>query len=627
MAAIEQRIDLQSPIDRLLARIADSFKGAVPAEATVKIHLEPTPLQEVEASLGRNKDASSSGSLAAKVAGEEGVDASKKNSSAAAEVEKVFNRIETMATRIGYLMQKIESGKDVTGNAATELERLRNSLEKVAEKGKDAAHSLGDAGLADKVERAAEAAGEGHGGKAGKASVGDLQQMMNDPVGALKNKMMQRFAAPIAELLGSNIGTLFSGGAGAGMLAGGLAASAGALATGGMIGWKMNTGWAGKAAGDAQAALRDDRISNSIGSNFDLRGLTFNASRSGANLDTKDGQSLNSAEVRDVLQGMGIGVDNLKNADGGHEVINTAMRISRNAQGIGVGTDQLASIVGAAVKSGAVAQDVNKMNAYLSEIAGATKEAAKHGVTSAEKLQVIASLNQKTVAETGLLTSSGSRMNMQASAALEATGQAGLKGGMGATMLGQMAGSGDDTSRAREIGELMGEDGDLKPEYKRMVMDDPALAKLYAELGPVMAANALLDNGSLRAGVNQRMVRNMVKGGMSSLQASRIVGVKTGSLSKDARTAAGFLDANDIQSQTLTPEGDAFNKGNVNAVRNLERSDAQSLVSSAQQGEENRKTGMTYAAADSIMRTNHEVSVAMTKLTNWLSEHVNVRGG
>jgi hypothetical protein len=623
MAAIEQRIDLQSPIDRLLNRIAESFKGAVPAEATVKIHLEPTPLQEVEASLGRNKDASTAGSSSAKVTGDDAY-VEKKSAAATGEIDKAFQRIEAMATRIGYLMQKIEGGKDATGNAAQELERLRNSLEKVADKGKEAANAMGDSGMAGKIDEAAEAAGQGKGGRAsGGASVGDLQSMMNNPIGALKNQLMQKFAGPLSEVLGANMGTLISGGLGVGgtALAAGLGAAA--LAGGAMVGWKMNTAWAGEAAGDAQAALRDARISNSVGQNFDLRGQTFDSRRVGANILTKNGQSLDNSEVRTVLQGMGIGLDNFKG-----DAIESAMKQSRTALSIGVGTDQIASMVGAAVRSGAVGRDDNKVNAYLAEIAGATKESAKYGVASAEKLAVLASLNAKTQQESGMVSSAQSKLNLQASSALEASGQAPLAGQSGAQVLSDMAGSGSDDARAREMGFMLDEKGDLLPEWKSKMQANPYLVKMYNDFGggrggAVMVARALLDIEGNRSAVNQRAIRSLRSAGMNGMNAAQIMGVNVNS-SRSAMVAYGGAEANDILTQGTPTDGRDI-LGDVNSPRGKEQATAHSLVAQKQQSQESRKTGMDFEAAESIIETNHQVSSAMTNLTNWLSVNVNVR--
>jgi hypothetical protein len=624
-------MDFMSPVQALLARIGDSFKSAIPAEATVKIHVDATPLQEVDASLGRNKDLSAAGSASAKVSdGDIAVD--KKSTAATSEIDKAFQRIEAMATRIGYLMQKVESGKDATGNAAQELERLRNSLEKVAEKGKDAANSIGDEGMAGKLEAAAEAAGQGKGGKASSASLGDMQSIMNNPMGMLKNQLMQKFGAPIAEALGMNVGTLFSGAGGGSALGIGLGASAGALAAGAGIGWKMNTGWAGEASGDAQAALRDARLSNSMG-NFDLRGETFNKAGFGsegrvhANMLTKNGQSLDNAEVRSVLQGMGIAVgsDGFKG-----DAIESAMKQSRVAQGIGTSTDQIAAMVGAAIRSGAVGRDENKVNTYLQEIAGATKESAKYGVATAEKLAVIASLNQKSVQESGMLSSASSRLNMGASNALDASGQAPLQGSSGQQALSSLAGAGGDDQKAREAGFMMDAEGNLLPEYMAMVKADPYLMAMYNDFGggkggATMAAIALLDQGVVRAGVNQRAIRSLRGQGMNGMLAGRVMGTG-GSTSAQTKGIYGIAgpDVKDIISNPLaTANGDYL--ADVNSAKGKEQANAASLVNARQQADEQRKTGMDFAAAESIVRTNDEVSSAMKQLTNWLSTNVNVR--
>jgi hypothetical protein len=390
-----------------------------------------------------------------------------------------------------------------------------------------------------------------------------------------------------------------------------------------MVGWKMNTAWAGEAAGDAQAALRDARISNSVGQNFDLRGQTFDSRRVGANILTKNGQSLDNSEVRTVLQGMGIGLDNFKG-----DAIESAMKQSRTALSIGVGTDQIASMVGAAVRSGAVGRDDNKVNAYLAEIAGATKESAKYGVASAEKLAVLASLNAKTQQESGMVSSAQSKLNLQASSALEASGQAPLAGQSGAQVLSDMAGSGSDDARAREMGFMLDEKGDLLPEWKSKMQANPYLVKMYNDFGggrggAVMVARALLDIEGNRSAVNQRAIRSLRSAGMNGMNAAQIMGVNVNS-SRSAMVAYGGAEANDILTQGTPTDGRDI-LGDVNSPRGKEQATAHSLVAQKQQSQESRKTGMDFEAAESIIETNHQVSSAMTNLTNWLSVNVNVR--
>lgn len=610
---IEQRLDLLSPLQSLMKQIGDSMKEALPTDAKVKIELETTPLQEVEASIQRTKEnAPESASTKLSGAG----DPFAKTASAQEELDKAMGRIEAIAGRIGYLLQKIEGGKDATGNAAQEVERLRDSLEKVANKGREAAKSLGDEGLASKINEAEKAAAGGHGGRgdgSGGASPGDLMNMVRNPMGA----MQQGFQKMLQEMLGGE------GGAGIMRFLGPVAAVAGGV----YAGWKINDNLTKEATSDAQKAVSDAMLANTTGRKFDFRGELFDKDRFGPIHATRDMQDVSNPEVRSVLRGMGIGLDTWKANMGGTQgqsVVETAMLQARYAYGMGVSTDQVAGMVGAGVRTGAVGADELSVRMYLSQIAGATQQAAAQGVATNEKLSVIASLNQRTVSETGMLSPVASKLNLQASAALEATGDPALKGQLGMGALGTLAGTGGDEARSREIGLMMGPDGNLLPEYQKMVDANPYLKALQRDLGPAMVANALLDDPTVRAAVNQRGIRNMVAGGATPLLAGRLLGVGSGSMSKDAVGVYGAgLGANDILSQTLTDKLTPIDK---NTAQGKELSDALGAMWSGQQRSEVRQTGYEFEAAKNLNEAAAKLNAAADHLGRWLSDGTFAQG-
>ena len=253
MAGIEQRMDLLSPLQGLMQKIGDSLKQALPQEATVKIELETTPLQEVEASIDRMKvGPPTSASSALSPGGHAGDSQASPNMSVAQEeFDRAMQRIDAIGSRLGYLLSKIAEGKDATGNAAVEAERLRDSLQKVADKGREAAKSLGNEGLASKIDEAEKAAGQGKGGSSSEqgVNVGNLMSMIRNPQGAA----MQGLEMGLQRLL--------SGGAGGSALMSVLGPVA-AVAGGVYAGWKINDNLAKEASADASKAVSDITLSN-----------------------------------------------------------------------------------------------------------------------------------------------------------------------------------------------------------------------------------------------------------------------------------------------------------------------------------------------------------------------------
>lgn len=603
---IEQRLDLLSPLQGLMRQIGESLKEALPSDAKVKIELEATPLQEVEASIARTKE-NAPESASSKLSE---ADPFAKATNAQEELDKAMGRIEAIAGRIGYLLQKIEGGKDATGNAAQEVERLRDSLEKVASKGREAAKSLGDEGLAAKINEAEKAAAGGHGGRGEGGSdltPGNITGMLRNPEGAMRQGMEMA----VQRLLGGGF-LQTAAGAMLGM---------GAAVAGGIYGgWKVNDKLTAEATSDAHKAVADATLAYTTGKTFDFRGELFDKNRFGPIHQTRDLQDVSNPEVRSALRGMGIGLDNWQVWGGGtrgQSVVETAMLQANYAYGMGVSTDQIAGMVGAGVRSGAVGAGELQIRQYLGQIAGATEEAAKQGIATNEKLGVIASLNQRTVSETGMLSPLASKLNLQASAALEATGDRTLSGQSGANTLGIMAGSGSDESRAREIGEMMGPDGNLRPEYQKMLEQDPNAMSIFRATGSAsLAAAALLDNPQLRAAVNQRMVRNIASGSGSPLLAARLAGV-SGNLSQTGQAIRGFLDGNDILSQTINPQFRPFNK---DTAQGKELSDALGAMWSGQQRSEVRQTGYEFEAAKNLNDAAAKLNAAADNLGKWLSD-------
>lgn len=602
---IEQRIDLLSPLQGLMARVGEAMKAAMPNDAKVKIELETTPLQEVEASINRVKTGGPE-TAATKLGAAE--DPSLHTAAAQEEVAKVFQRMEAAATRINYLLGKIDSGKDATGNAAQEVERLRDSLERVATKGREAAKSLGNEGLAAKITEAEKAASVGQGGKAAESGVsaGNLLGMIRSPEGA----MMQGGEMLLQKLL--------TGGGGGGIMnfLGPVAAVAGGI----YGGWKINSNLANEATTEAGKAVADYRLSHNVGNSFDFRETLFDDKGFGPRYANQDLRLMSNPEVRRVLSGMGVGVDNWTTRFGqqptdGLGVANTAMLQSTFAYRMGVSTDQISGMVGANVRTGGLAPDDMAIHMYLREIAGATSEAAKSGVTASEKLSVIASLNQRSVAATGYLSPEQSKLNMRASAALEATGDPALKGQLGQSALEVMGGSGSDEARAREISFMM-TDGDLDPEYKKLVASNPNLKRIYETNGPVAAADAILDDPTLRAGVNQRAVRFLVGAGNNPMLAARMMGVNANT-SKTGVALSGFLEGNDILTQTLAVKDQSVLGGPSKREQNEEK-DYKAMLSGDQRGEV-LKTGYDRETAKNLNEAATKLNAAADNLGRWLS--------
>jgi hypothetical protein len=549
MADFGQRLDLMSPLQQVMSKIADAFKQALPDSAKVKIELEPTPMEEVNASIARTKDVMSD-SASSKLAQGDG-----KGSSSSEEYDKAMKRIDAIGSRLGYLLQKIEGGKDATGNAAMEAERLKDSLSLVADKARDAAKAMGKDGLASKIDEAEAAAGMGKNRpqqQAHGAGAGDLMSMLRNPEAAMQRGLM----GMVENILGGS-----GGGGGIMSVLGPVAAVGGGI----YGGWKINEHLAGQAVSDSQKAIRDAMLSNAAGGGFDLRGELYDEKRSGVKTwggtwdnGTSRKNYVSNEEIRRVLSGSGISFNNWS---GGGAVIDSSMDIAKHAYGMGVGTEQMAGIVGAGIKTGAVSPTEASVTHYLQIIAGATDKAAQQGISTNEKLGVIASLNQRTVQAMGFLSPELQKLNLQASGALEATGDPALKGQLGAGVLQTMAGNGNDASRARMLGTMLDGNGKLKGRYLAMVQANPMLSRMLSTEGDVITANAMLDDPTMRASVAQPMWDKMLEGGISPLQAGRLTGVNSGSSMKDYLAVDAGLRSKSIFDYRLTENTNPLRAG------------------------------------------------------------------
>ena len=605
--ALEKKIDLSSPFFAVVEKLKSALESV--SGTTVDINVNPTPMQEIDASLERTKEGM--GQTAATK-----LDPfSKPDKGPDDDYAQALKKIEVIGVRLGHLMEKIDAGKDITGNAAKEVEWLQTRLEKVAQAARDAAKALGNEELALQAtameERAASGGmkAKGPGGEGGGGyTLPQLLGYATNPLGMAK----QTATSVLGDLMAE--GGLLAGTAGA--VAAGAALAIGA----GVAVYKLETKLANEAANDASKELADIQMSRNASSTFDFRHDFYDENRwSPATRTRLTGQHLNANEIRTFMRGMNVGVDNWHRPEGWNiddSMAVTGMSTANYAARMGASTEQLASMIGASIRTGGVQAGDAEVKTYLSMIAGATIESAKQGVSTNEKLQTLATANQKSVAATGFLTSAAMKLNMQALGAFEATGDKALQGSLGIGAINGLAGTGDDESRAREIGFMM-DNGKLRPEYQAMVDANPYLKQLQQEMGDAMAANALLDDPYVRAAVNQRGMRAMMGGGMTAFQAGRRMGVRTGTMSKDAVSIYGGMKAGDLQSYTNPALTDPLDDKDTAAGQ--ARILALGAVWAGRNADDTRQTGYTYEAAKAMLEASQNLNAASNNFGKALS--------
>lgn len=615
---LQKKIDMMTPLLETFNKLGDAIKSALPGEAKIKLELDQTPLQEVDAAIQRTMKAAPE-TASSKLAG----DPYKKSDASQDELyDQAMKRIDSIGARLSYLLQKIESGKDITGNAAQEADRLQATLAKVAQAARDSAKALGDEEKALKASQAESEASAGRMGGGGGAaggggySFGQIVGMATNPMGYAK----QTATSIIGDLMAE--GGLLAGTAGAAV------AGAALLVGSAYVGYKVNERLASQASSDAAKETSDFLLSRNAGQSFDFREGLFTADRQGPMWKTDGGYQLSNNEIRSFIRGMGVGVDNWQSHPGwsrNDSMAETGMLTANYAYRMGTSTEQLSNMIGASIRSGAITAGDEGVKNYLAIIAGATSEAAKQGVTTNEKLQSIATLNQRSAAASGFLTASAQSLNLQASGALQATGDKALQGQLGTNAIRGLAGNGNDEARAREIGFMLDSNGKLRPEYQALVDANPYLKELQRDMGDAMVASALLDDDSVRASVNQRGIRSMMGSGMSAIQASGLMGV-SGTLSQRALyTYGAALKSGDILSyknpELVNPRDDAGTKMGDNRILAME------AMMAGQQRDEVRQTGYSYEASKAMLEAATHLETASNNFGKWFGESMTTDWG
>lgn len=360
-------------------------------------------------------------------------------------VSDAFEGIERAGSRIQQLLQEFRGGGEAALTAAEHLKKAREELLRVGDSGRRAAEALGGPhgeSLREELARAQTAAGEGLAGvpESGPKpdSGGDSKpnprrflNLLKNPTGsalaALEEGLLSRYGGALSSFFGQGAFRAFSG-AGVGGAAGTLgaaAAGAGAVAGGAYAGYRIQLGRANDTGQDAGKALEDLRLSQAQG--FDYRGAMWDKDR----LRTQDGTP---QEAREILHGLGVSLrpTAFKTRNGLRSMTED---VSASADLLGMDAPKLASVAGAAMRSGTVVRGEEGIQRVIALLATWRDEALKHGVTLNERLGVLSQLSAQQVQQTGALTERGFRTLGEASTLMDRSGHPSLQGEAGAGVL------------------------------------------------------------------------------------------------------------------------------------------------------------------------------------------------
>jgi hypothetical protein len=606
---VEARIDLMSPLRKIIQSLGEELKSALPDNLKTKLTIEA----DVEDSFSRLK-----GGVPTAVQQVQSGGAVAADGGTGDQLAGIFESIKRSATGIAYWQDRIDQKKGSMASALENIERLENKLERAASSGKKLADNMGgDEGkrVAEEIEQARQAGKQGKGGYAGgeeeggsKIGSGQLLSMIRNPEAA----MQQGLTALVDKLGGGGLGGMLGG------VAGGAAAAAGGV----YAGWKINDRLAGDAGSDAQKMLEDYRLSRASGSNIDFRGTFYNADRTGIAGDpdstrnvrgTRGGRYLSLSETRKAMRGMGVGLDDFQ---GGLEgVADTAMDQSQFALKVGISTEQANSMVGAGIRGGTVNKDADQILKYLSLIAGSTDEAAKQGVTRNERLGQIASASQATTSALGFLSPEMMKSNLGMIAAMGEGSSLAFKHDQQGSLVEALAGAkGEGAAGIRQIGTMMGKDQKLLPQFQKLIESDPDMARAQKEGVPdYILAKMMLQDKNMSSKVNVTALKGltgmnrMLVGSNLGIQSFNAMGFRANFGSEGFGDPNAALDRASVEQDKGTAAG-------------MEANQASKLVYSAENREEVRKTGYELEAAKNLNEAATRLNTASDALGKALSD-------
>ncbi|MBI3131498.1 MAG: hypothetical protein HYZ13_09245 [Acidobacteria bacterium] len=375
-------------------------------------------------------------------------------------VSDAMERVERLGTRIGKWLAEIQGGGEGALRAAEHLRKARVELDEVGAAGRRAAEALGGPrgeALREELARAEKSAGEGLPAPSepeesgAKVNPRRFLNLLQDPLGAartaLEEGLLSRYGGALSSFLGQGAWRAFSGGGvgGAAGAVGATVAGAAAVAGGAYAGYRLQLGRASDTVRDAGKALEDARLSQSVG--IDYRGSLWEADR----LRTKDGTPL---EAREILRDLGVSLrPSAFRAPRG--LLPLTQDLAASADMLGLEAPKVASLAGAAMRSGTVERGEGGVDRILALLASWREEALRSGLTLNERLGVLSQLSAQQVQQTGFLTERSLRTLGEAADHFDRTGHPSLMGEAGGGVLQALTRSDrNDTQKALLAGEF-----------------------------------------------------------------------------------------------------------------------------------------------------------------------------
>lgn len=557
---VQQRLDLLSPLQGVLKRLAEDVKAIIPDKVRVQMEME-ADTKSVEDSFSRLRGASQYGTPIGPepMSAVQRVKAGMGSEGPEQDVAGTLESIRRVATQIAYYQDRIDNKKGSVAHSLEQIERLEGKLEKLATSGKKAADALGgDDGksLATEIDKAKNAAKMGEGGLEPGEGDGDsgsrarlqFQRMLRDPAGAGMQWLRDSFfgSAIGKRLLGygtADLGALMSGEMGAGGIAAGttgMVLGAPLALYGGLKGGDaINMHFANKAQQDLAGMVADTRLSAAIGRDF--RGEFYEPGR------MRSRQGFNMPEVRQAVGASGISYKNFQGDFG------QAMQSIVDASLVtGVDSGSLGSIMGTAVRSGGMDANNGQVLLLMGRIAGAVETSASQGIAANEKLGTIAALNQKTAAEAGFLTPELMKLNFGISQAFDQTGDKAFEGQQGLGMMGILAGArGQGAAGARQVGMMLDQHGGLLPEFQQLIDKDPRLKGQMQGLPAWMQAQQLLGIEGVSDVVNQRALKRFGGDALGRTLFASLLGIQAGTLRGNRAVYGATNELGDLGTQDI----------------------------------------------------------------------------
>jgi len=442
-------------------------------------------------------------------------------------VENSYSGIEQGGKKMADLLKEYEAagqGTPAALRATEQMIKLQEAIEALGKAAKEGAQEIGGErgklleGEIDHVSGLA-LAGKLPGGSAAggglKGSIGDFMRLANgDVTGAAQSIFGQSMLKKLNAALQAN-SILGEGGAMEAIGAGGVGVAGLAALYGGFkLGWGIQSSSAEAGVRDAGKALGDYQLSNSLGSGFDLRGLTYTKDRMMLDPDGFAHQrNINMAAARRVLGGMHIGAGGWDGGGGG--LIGTADSIYRHSLDMGVDDGALSGFVGQSIRSGETGRGGSAVEGRLDRIAGLIAEGNKYGLSSTETLGVLASMRQSEMARSGFITQGGMQFVENTGRALNASGSEALKGQGGQSFMEGLMNNKNPTFGALTVMGLLGPDGKLNPTGEQLLKEffdgnnvpEDQRAEIRRNTPDSYLAQALANEGPTKLRMSQQFMK------------------------------------------------------------------------------------------------------------------------